>query len=85
MAEDSDSKTYLTDYHKIVIAKMIRDNKTVIKGVGKGLNIKQRKNRVWQEIYDKVVELGGVIPNVTHLRKVSYETNQPFLKLLVCN
>ncbi len=72
MAEESDSKTFLNDYHKILIAKMIRENKTIIKGVGKGTSIKQRKNQVWQNIYDKVIENGGVIPNVTHLRKVSY-------------
>ena len=74
MAEES--RTFLNDHHKIMIAKMIRDNKTIIKGVGKGLSIKQRKNRVWQEIFDKVIENGGVIPSVTHLRKVSDKYSQ---------
>ena len=82
MADDTDSRTFLSEYHKIVIAKMIRDNKTIIKGVSKGLNIKQNKNRVWQDIFDKVTELGGVIPNVAHLRKVSYEIPLYYTKKL---
>jgi hypothetical protein len=71
MADDSDSKTFLTNHHKLVIAEMIRDRKKIIKGVGTGLNIRQQQTRAWKEIFDKVTELGGVIPNLGHLRKVS--------------
>ena len=63
-------KTVLSDHHKLVIASMIRDRKTILKGQGQGLNIKRMKNKAWQEIYDHVVELGGIIPSLYHLRKV---------------
>ena len=75
MADDSDSKTYLTHNHKLVIAEMIRDRKKIIKGIGSGLNLRQQQTRAWSEIYDKVTELGGVIPNLAHLRKVSYNNS----------
>ena len=63
-------KTVLSDHHKLVIASMIRDRKTILKGQGQGLNIKRMKNKAWQEIFDHVVELGGIIPSLYHLRKV---------------
>ncbi len=72
MSDNSDSKTFLTHHHKLIIAEMIRDRKKIIKGVGTGLNLRQQQTRAWTEIYEKVTELGGVVPNLAHLRKVSY-------------
>ncbi len=65
-------KTVLTDDHKLVIAGMILERKTILKGQGQGLDIKRKKIKAWQEIYDHVVELGGVIPSLYHLRKVKH-------------
>jgi hypothetical protein len=71
MSDNFDSKTFLTHQHKLVIAEMIRERKKIIKGVGSGLNIRQQQTRAWTEILEKVTELGGVVPNLAHLRKVS--------------
>jgi hypothetical protein len=83
MANNSDeSKTYLTNHHKLVIAEMIRDRKQIIKGIGTGINIRQQQTRAWQEIFNKVTELGGVLPNLNHLRKVSKSNIN--LKKFIC-
>ena len=47
-----ESRTILTNAHRISIAQFIVENKVIIKGHSKGNNIKAEKNRVWREIYD---------------------------------
>ena len=64
------TRTILTDDHRMAIARLILENKCIIQGSGLGLEIKADKQRVWQQIFDHVISLGGVIPNVRHLRKV---------------
>ena len=63
-------RTILTDDHRLAIARLILENKQIIQGNGSGLAIKKDKQQVWEEIYDHAISLGGVIPNVRHLRKV---------------
>ena len=70
--EGSVGRTILTDDHRLAIARLILENKGVINGTAKSLEIKNSKQRVWQEIFDHVISLGGVIPNVKHLRKVRF-------------
>ena len=64
--------TILSDDHRLAIARKIVEYKDIIKGNGKGLQIKNDKIRVWTEIYDHAVSLKAVIPNVGHLRKVTF-------------
>ena len=71
-SEVAGGRTILTDDHRLAIARLVLENKAVIQGTAKSLEIKKCRQRVWQEIYDHVTSLGGVIPNVKHLRKVRF-------------
>ena len=66
----SGGRTFLTEDHRLAIARLVLENKAVISGTAKILDIKKTQREVWQEIFDHVISLGGVIPNVKHLRKV---------------
>jgi hypothetical protein len=69
---DQGGQAILTDEHRIAIAQLILENKEIIKGQGKSLQIKADKNKVWKQIYDHAISLGAVIPNLKHLRKVKF-------------